>query len=189
MAEMVAIQRPLRAAVIGTGKISEEHLRFLGTDPRVKLAAVCDLSPSLAKYAVERFGADKAYSDSNQMLAEVRPDVVHVLTPPGTHVRLVTDALKAGAHVVVEKPVASSHREFLELTSLADSCGKRIVEDHNYRFNEPVQAIEKFGPRRHAGRGSRGGCPHGAGDSQARQPIHGRQFAAPEPSFAGRRHS
>ena len=135
---------PLRAAVIGTGKISEEHLRFLGTDPRVTLAAVCDLSPSLARYAVDRFGAERTFTDSRQMLAEAKPDVVHVLTPPGTHARLVSDALNAGAHVVVEKPVAPTHREFLELWSLAESRGRKIVEDHNYRFNEPVLEIERM---------------------------------------------
>ncbi|MDB5289193.1 MAG: oxidoreductase domain protein [Phycisphaerales bacterium] len=130
--------------MIGTGKISEEHLRFLGADPHVTLAAVCDLSPSLAKYAVARFGAQQAFIDSSQMLADARPDVVHVLTPPHTHAKLVTDALTSGAHVIVEKPVAPSNREFRDLWSLAQSHGRRIVEDHNYRFNEPVLAIEKL---------------------------------------------
>lgn len=138
------MRKPLRAAVIGTGKISEEHLRFLGTDPRVALVGVCDLSPSLANYAAERFKAEKAFSDAGAMLAVARPDVVHVLTPPGTHARLVSDALNAGAHVVVEKPVAPTHREFMELWELARAKGRRIVEDHNYRFNEPVAAIEKM---------------------------------------------
>jgi predicted dehydrogenase len=135
---------PLRAAVIGTGKISEEHLRFLGADPQITLAAVCDLSPSLAKYAVARFGAQHAFTDSAQMLAEAKPDVVHVLTPPHTHAKLVTDSLNSGAHVIVEKPVAPSNREFRDLWSLAQSRDRRIIEDHNYRFNEPVLAIEKL---------------------------------------------
>ncbi|HZL33987.1 MAG TPA: Gfo/Idh/MocA family oxidoreductase [Tepidisphaeraceae bacterium] len=137
-------QQPLRAAVIGTGKISEEHLRFLAADPRIVLAGVCDLSLSLAKYAVERSGAAKAYTDSAQMLADARPDVVHVLTPPNTHAKLVSDALNAGAHVIVEKPVAPTHREFQELWALAETRGRRIIEDHNYRFNEPVLAIERL---------------------------------------------
>lgn len=144
MTQAISSPPPLSAAVIGTGKISEEHLRFLGTDPRVRLAAVCDLSPSLAQYAVDRFGAGRAFSDASKMLEEARPDVVHVLTPPHTHARLVTDALNAGAHVVVEKPVAPSHAEFAQLWSLAQSRGRRIVEDHNYRFNEPVLEIERL---------------------------------------------
>jgi predicted dehydrogenase len=134
---------------VGTGKISEEHLRFLAGSSAVELAGVCDLSPSLAKYAVDRFPAAKgkraaAYTDAGRMLEELRPDVVHVLTPAHTHVKLVTDALGAGAHVVVEKPVAPTNAQFQELWALAQGRGRRIVEDHNYRFNEPVLAIERL---------------------------------------------
>src|SRR6185503_6722522 len=140
----------LRAVVIGTGKISEEHLRFLSGNPGVELTGVCDLSPSLAKYAVDRFASAKgkqaavAYTDSARMLAELRPDVVHVLTPAHTHVKLVTDALQGGSHVVVEKPVAPTNAQFRQLWELARGNNRRIVEDHNYRFNEPVLRIEQL---------------------------------------------
>jgi predicted dehydrogenase len=134
----------LRAAIIGTGKISEEHLKFLASHKGADLVGVCDLSPSLAKYAAKRFKAKAAYTSSAQMLAEARPDVVHVLTPAHTHVALVTDALNAGAHVIVEKPVAPTNAQFQELWKLAQSKGRVIVEDHNYRFNEPILAIEKL---------------------------------------------
>jgi predicted dehydrogenase len=134
----------LAAAIIGTGKISEEHLRYLKRDPHVSVVGVCDLSPSLAKYAVERFGAQKAFTDSRQMLEEARPDVVHVLTPPQTHVKLVSDALNAGAHVIVEKPVAPTNAEFQQLWDLARSRDRWLIEDHNYRFNQPIRAIERL---------------------------------------------
>ena len=135
---------PLRAAAIGTGKISEEHLKFLTASPRSRLVGVCDLSPALAKFAAGRFGADDAYTDYADMLARAKPDVVHILTPPHTHARLVTDCLSAGAHVVVEKPVAPTHGEFLSLWDASQKAGRRLVEDHNYRFNQPVMAIEKL---------------------------------------------
>ena len=134
----------LRAAVIGTGKISEEHLRFLGRAPGVELAAVCDLSPSLAKYAAQRFGAARAFTRSSEMLGELKPDVVHVLTPPHTHVPLVSECLNADAHVIVEKPVAPSRAEFHALYDLARARNRQLIEDHNYRFNEPVLAIERL---------------------------------------------
>lgn len=139
----------LRAAVIGTGKISEEHLRFLAGHAKVELAGVCDLSPSLAKYAVERFRPTRGappvpFTDSARMLDELRADVVHVLTPAHTHVKLVREALESGAHVVVEKPVAPTNAQFRELWSAAEGRGRRIVEDHNYRFNEPILRIEQL---------------------------------------------
>lgn len=134
--------RPLRAAVLGTGKISEEHLRFLGSTPGVRLVGVCDLSPSLAKYAANRFKADNAFTDYATMLRNTRPDVVHILTPAGTHARFATEGLNADAHVIVEKPVAMNYAEFESLWDLARSRNRWIVEDHNYRFNEPIRDIE-----------------------------------------------
>lgn len=135
---------PVRAAVIGTGRISEEHLRFLNDDRRVHLAAVCDVSPSLANYAASRFHAAAAYTDPERMLKEVHPDVVHVLTPPHTHVWLVDECVDAGAHVIVEKPVTPTHAEFCDLWCRAAARGRRIIEDHNYRFNKPVRQIEQL---------------------------------------------
>jgi predicted dehydrogenase len=116
----------------------------LSTAPGVTLAGVCDLSPSMAQYAVTRFGAARAFTDAAEMLRETKPDVVHVLTPPQSHVPLASEALNAGAHVIVEKPATTSNRELQELVSLAKSRGKWLVEDHNYRFNEPILSIERL---------------------------------------------
>lgn len=133
----------LRAAVIGTGKISEEHLRFLGADHRVKLVGVCDLSPALARYAASKFGAEKTFVDYREMFDSAAPDVVHVLTPPHTHVRIIGDALERGIHVIAEKPLAPTLDEFEFLWEKAQSAGVRLIEDHNYRFNRSVQTIEE----------------------------------------------
>ncbi len=137
-------ERPLRAAVVGTGKISEEHLNFLGNTPGVRLVGVCDLSPSLAKYAATRFKADNAFTDYATMLRNTKPDVIHVLTPAGTHGRFATEALNADAHVIVEKPIALNYSEFESLWNLARSRDRWIIEDHNYRFNEPIREIEQL---------------------------------------------
>lgn len=134
----------LRAAVIGTGKISEAHLQFLSANPAVELAGVCDLSAAMAQYAVTRFGAGRAFASAADLLRDIKPDVVHVLTPPHTHVPLATQCLEAGAHVIVEKPIAPTNAGLHELWSLARSRGKWVVEDHNYRFNEPILAIERL---------------------------------------------
>jgi predicted dehydrogenase len=129
---------PLRAALIGTGKISEEHLKFLRRDARATPVGVCDLSPSLARYAATRFQAGESFTDYRTMLAQARPDVVHVLTPPHTHVGIVSDCLAAGAHVIVEKPAAPTVSEAEALWDRAEGAGKRLIENHNYRFNEPI---------------------------------------------------
>lgn len=138
------MKNPLQSAVIGTGAISEQHLSFLQRSEQAKLVGVCDLSPSAARYSAQRFGAEASFVDYQDMLHRAKPQVVHLLTPPKTHVALATDCLKAGAHVIVEKPAAPTHPEFLELWKTAQQHHKHLIEDHNYRFNEPILAIEKM---------------------------------------------
>jgi len=133
-----------KAAVIGAGKISEEHLKFLSQSQHADLLAVCDLSPSLGKYAADQFQAAESYTDYSTMLTDLSPDVVHILTPPQTHWRIVTECLSAGSHVIVEKPVAISRREFHELWALSQKCDRKLIEDHNYRFNQPVLEMERL---------------------------------------------
>ncbi len=132
----------LRAAVIGCGAIAHEHLAYLGTSPVVDLRGVCDLSPALAEFMRDKFGAEQAYTDVAAMLEAARPDVVHVLTPPQTHVRLVEQALAAGAHVVCEKPLAADAPTVQRLIDRALDARLVLQESRNYLFNDPVQTLK-----------------------------------------------
>ena len=140
-----AIPRPrTRAAIIGCGAIAAEHLKFLGSSSLVELAAVCDVSNASADFTRSRYGAGAAFVDSSAMLAQVRPAVVHVLTPPHTHAALVTACLDAGCHVVCEKPMTGSASETVALLMRARECGLVLVESHNYLYNDIVLRIDKW---------------------------------------------
>jgi predicted dehydrogenase len=134
----------VKSAVIGTGEISAEHLKFLANAKTTQLVGVCDLSRAAARYAAKTFGADNDYTDYKQMLDDAKPDVVHVLTPPQSHVPITTDCLDAGAHVICEKPITLGHEQFTSLYNHAQQKQKRLIEDHNYRFNKPILKIEKL---------------------------------------------
>ncbi len=142
----------MRAAVVGTGAISVEHLTFLSgrsrfvelPDRRVKPVAVCDLSPISARYAAETFDVDAHYTDLEQLLEFERPDVVHILTPPSTHVPLASLCLEAGAHVICEKPVAANIDELHALLDVAERCGRKITESHNYCFNPAIAELTQM---------------------------------------------
>jgi predicted dehydrogenase len=131
----------VKAALIGAGQIARQHLSCLQTLPGVEVAAVCDLSPATAECAAERFGIRSWFTDHRAMLQEVRPDVVHVTTPPASHFRLAMDSLEAGAHVVVEKPATATLEELEALQARASEKGRALVEDHNYVFNRAPQEI------------------------------------------------
>lgn len=136
------LDRTIAAAVIGGGKISEQHLSSLKAIAGVELAGICDLSPALASFTAERFDVAKWSTDYRRMLDESPVNVVHVLTPPATHDRIVRDCIERGKHVIVEKPIALSNEGFLDLWKLAQQCGVQLVENHNYGFNRPIRQIE-----------------------------------------------
>lgn len=140
---------PLRAAVVGSGGISKEHLTVLsGQSPlvgpvseRIRLVGVCDLSEVAADYGARTYNAEKSYTDVGAMLTDAKPDVVHVLTPPQTHLTLATECLAGGAHVICEKPITATSAELERLLETARSCNRHIVESHNYRFNDGILAL------------------------------------------------
>ena len=136
--------RTIRAGVIGLGGVSFEHLDRLAAMPGVAIAGVCDLSDVLSSAVAERFGLDGgAFTDHRAMLAETRPDVVHVLTPPQAHERLTLDALEAGAHVFVEKPAAPTFAAYAAMRDAAQEHGRLLCENYNYRFTDVVlEALE-----------------------------------------------
>lgn len=134
-------QRMIKAALIGTGQIARQHLSCLRELPDVAVAGVCDLSPAMAESAAERFDVPAWYTDARRMLDEVRPDVVHVTTPPTSHFALAMAAIDAGAHVIVEKPATVDFDELETLIGHASGRGRVLVEDYNYLFNRATRAI------------------------------------------------
>jgi predicted dehydrogenase len=131
----------IKAALIGTGRIARQHLNCLRTLPEVDIGGVCDLSPAMAEATAERFGITAWYTDYRRLLDEVRPDVVHITTPPPSHFSLAMAALDAGAHVIVEKPATVTFAEIDVLLDHASKRGRTLVEDYNYLFNGASLAI------------------------------------------------
>lgn len=132
-----------KAAIIGCGSIAYEHLPYLSTSPLVDLVAVCDRSLASADFVRQRFKAKQAFTDHEAMLAHAKPDVVHILTPPHTHVAIARDCLDAGAHVICEKPMSGTAAETIELLSYAAERKRMLVESRNYLFNDPVIDIRR----------------------------------------------
>lgn len=91
--------------MVGCGDISVVHLAALEEVADVELVAVCDTDAQRSAAAGAQHGVP-AYAEHRRLLAEVRPDVVHVCTPHDQHLPVLLDCLDAGVHVVVEKPLA-----------------------------------------------------------------------------------
>lgn len=131
----------ITTALIGAGYIAREHLDALRDLPGVKTVGVSDLSAGMAEATAEEFGVAAWFTDHRAMLRELRPDVVHITTPPQAHLPLAIDALEAGAHALVEKPITLDFNELEELLRVARLHDRWLLEDYNYLFNPPVQKI------------------------------------------------
>ena len=97
----------IKIGLIGCGgRGSAAAKQALSTEGPVELVAVCDREPIMAEQLAVRFGVPRQYVDVDEMLRNHSIDVVHITTPPQSHLSLALKAFEAGAHVLVEKPVA-----------------------------------------------------------------------------------
>lgn len=128
---------PLRAAVVGCGHIATAHLAVLRRLGGVRIVGVCDLDPAVARRAAARVGC-AAYTELGALLGHVRPDVVHVLTPPAAHRQPTLHAIEAGCHVLVEKPMAITTAQAEEMVDAARAAGRQLCVAHNFLFEPGV---------------------------------------------------
>jgi predicted dehydrogenase len=124
----------LRIAIIGCGKIADQHVLAVRRISNCGVAAVCDHELLMAQQLAERFGISKIFSDAQEMLKEISPDVVHITTPPQGHFSLARQCLESGSHVYLEKPFTVTADEAKELIQLAENENLKITAGHNYQF-------------------------------------------------------
>src|SRR5688572_18165659 len=86
--------RSVRVALIGCGRISAYHLAALKATRNVEVVAVCDLDERVARETASRHGIRGCCTDMEAMLGDLRPEVVHLLTPPASHLALARIAAK-----------------------------------------------------------------------------------------------
>jgi predicted dehydrogenase len=118
--------------------IARQHLGALAGLGFVDVVGVADLSRGMAGCAAERFGVPRTFDSAERLIHELKPDVVHITTPPSSHFTLAKLALLNGCHVFVEKPVTSTCNELDVLLNLAAERSLIVVEDLNYLFNDTV---------------------------------------------------
>lgn len=126
----------LRAAVVGCGAISERlHVPDYATCPDAEIVGLCDKDASRAKALAAKWAPEAAiYTDYKKMLAEVSADCVTVTLPNVLHCPVTIDCLKAGAHVMVEKPMATSLAEARKMCDAAKKAGKLLLVNQTQRL-------------------------------------------------------
>lgn len=130
-------EKTLRVALVGCGRISAYHLASLRPLRGVEVVAVCDLDEKRARQTASRHGIPRCYTDMETMMRESRPEVVHLLTPPRTHLALARIAARHGAHMYVEKPFAANEDDARAIVELASEAGVQVCPGHS-RLLDPV---------------------------------------------------
>jgi predicted dehydrogenase len=131
--------KTLRCAVIGAGAISTEHLNSLASCPRAATVAIADPNRKRAREASERFDIPRVYRDHRRLLADPDIDAVIVAVPNYLHAPIAMDALKAGKHVLLEKPMAMNARQAAAIINAAEASRRVFMVGMNFRFHAQTQ--------------------------------------------------
>ena len=125
----------LRTAIFGLGGAAERvHLPACLDVSEIDVVAACEPDIDARRRLVDIFSIPHVYRDAETLLAEQKPDVVIVGTPPESHFALCRAALEAGAHVLCEKPFTSSLRQVDELLEIARRGGRMLRVNNQYRY-------------------------------------------------------
>ena len=125
----------IRIAVIGCGKIAqEEHLPAFSSMPETAVVALCDVNARRLKVMGDLYGVKARYGDYRDMLRREDIDAVSICTPNYLHARMSVDCCRAGKHVLVEKPVATSLPEVKRMKVAALDAGVVLMVEQSHRF-------------------------------------------------------
>jgi len=148
-----------RIAIIGTGGIANTHAKTLQNEvDDAEIVAVVDIGSEAAKEFSERYNVAAHYSDATTMLANEKPDIVHICTPPGTHKDLSIEALEAGSWVLCEKPLAASLRELDEIADAETRTGKYCSSVYQWRHGAGARHLKSLIERAAMGKPMVGVC-------------------------------
>ncbi len=128
----------VRIGIIGCGRISDLHAAGYRADPRARVTAVCDSDPARARAKASQWGAEACYTDIKAMFADPRVDAVDIITPQRFHEAMALDALAAGKHVSVQKPMTVDMDSADRMVAAAASGGKVFKLFENYVFYPPL---------------------------------------------------
>ncbi|MCM3732516.1 Gfo/Idh/MocA family oxidoreductase [Fictibacillus nanhaiensis] len=124
----------VKVGIIGCGSIANHrHLPEYAQNQDVEIVAVCDVVKERAEAAQAIYGGE-IFTDYNELLARDEVEAVSVCTPNYLHAPISVAALKAGKHVLCEKPMATSLQEAEEMIEAAEQSGKTLMIGHNQRF-------------------------------------------------------
>jgi predicted dehydrogenase len=133
---------PLRVAVVGYGYWGPNLVRNVIERPEMEFAGLCELDPARADAFRARVPGGTVFTDLAQVVEDPAIDALLVATPPRTHHAIVSQALRGGKHVLVEKPLARTAAESRDLIETATANGLVLMPGHTFLYSPPVNKIK-----------------------------------------------
>ena len=127
--------RKTKHAVIGLGWFGEKHCEALAAISNVEIAALCTRTPERLQEVAATFGVEKTYTDYHELLADPDIESVSMTTMWDQHAEPTLAALRAGKHVFLEKPMASTAEDCQRIVDAANAADSFFMVGHICRFN------------------------------------------------------
>lgn len=136
--------KKLKVALIGCGRMGLHHAKAIELQDNAEVTAVADPAVDIEKLESTVGHKVTIFDDAQKMLEEVKPDVVHIVTPPESHVELAKLSLEHGANVYVEKPFALSASDAKEVIALAEEKGLKVCAAHQVLFQDSGRKYQEY---------------------------------------------
>jgi predicted dehydrogenase/protoporphyrinogen oxidase len=135
---------PIRIGLVGLGYWGPNLVRNLADSPAFEIAHLCDLRPEALEAIQTRYPSAHLTTRFEEVLRDPDVDAVAIATPVSTHYPLAISALQAGKHTFVEKPLAASSGEALELMALAEENDLVLMPGHTFLYSPAVMTIKRL---------------------------------------------
>ena len=136
--------KKIRVAIVGTGNISNYHLKAYKKLNNVEIVAACDINYERAVNFCKKYDIPGVFKDHKKMLEEIKPDAISVCTWNNSHAEISMDALNAGADVLCEKPLAMNSKEAIKMQETAERTGRLLMVGFVRRFAQGTEIVRDF---------------------------------------------
>jgi len=135
----------MQVAVIGCGAIANgSHIPSYLNNPHTQIKYFCDIIPERAMEAVQKYGCGIAVTDYREVLADPEVSAISICTPNDVHAPIAIAAMRAGLHVLCEKPAARTYEEALDMQAVQQETGMILNIGVVNRFSDSVNMIKKY---------------------------------------------
>ena len=125
----------MKIGIVGCGLNSDYHINFSKSYSGSKIIGIVDINEKKAMDCAEKHAIARYFSTLEALIRYQKPDVVHILTPPGMHYQLAKEAIELGCHVLLEKPMTLNSADAKDLFERAEECGVSLCTMHNHFFD------------------------------------------------------